>query len=154
MQGLLKFFVIRSVPPTWHVGDVHSTKRNLHELHIYYDFSSIGTGNSSTMSQYNCLTHQNSMLIQGGPKVVHFSSHHIFGTVQDKIKRISPKCSDSFWEYRLGCISYAAGKYSLQISSVLVYRKMATFDVINWSYFFAITVRNMRRVSSFFFCYY
>ena len=66
------------------------------------------------------------MLIQGGSKVVHFSSHHIFGTVQDKIKRISPKCSDSFWEYRLGCISYAAGKYSLQISSVLVYRKMAT----------------------------
>jgi len=100
---------------------------------------------------FNCLTHQNSMLIQGGPKVVHFSSHHIFGTVQDKIKRISPKCSDSFWEYRLGCISYAAGKYSLQISSVLVYRKMATFDGINWSYFFAITVRNVRRVSSFFF---
>jgi len=25
-------------------------------------------------------------------KVVHFSAHHIFGTVQDKTKRISPKC--------------------------------------------------------------
>jgi len=24
-------------------------------------------------------------------KVVHFSTHHIFGTVQDKMKRISPK---------------------------------------------------------------
>jgi len=62
-----------------------STKRNLHESHIYYDFSSIVTGNSSTMSQFNRLTHRNSMLIQGRPKVVHFSSHHIFGTVQDKI---------------------------------------------------------------------
>jgi len=26
-------------------------------------------------------------------KVAHFSTHHIFGTVQDKIKRISSKCS-------------------------------------------------------------
>jgi len=30
-------------------------------------------------------------LIQGGPKKVHFSTHHIFGTVQDKMKGISPK---------------------------------------------------------------
>jgi len=26
-------------------------------------------------------------------KVVHFPTHHIFGTVQNKLKRISPKCS-------------------------------------------------------------
>jgi len=26
-------------------------------------------------------------------KVVRFSTHHIFGTFQDKMKQISPKCS-------------------------------------------------------------
>ena len=56
IQGMLKFFVTSA--SAWHVVDVHSTKRNLHESHVYYDFSSVGTGNSSTMSQHYCLTHQ------------------------------------------------------------------------------------------------
>jgi len=35
--------------------------------------------------------------IHGGPeKVVHISTRHIFGTVRDKMKRISPKCFQSF----------------------------------------------------------
>jgi len=31
-------------------------------------------------------------------KIVHFLTHHIFGTVEDKMKQIAPKCSQSFWE--------------------------------------------------------
>jgi len=30
--------------------------------------------------------------VQGGPKSCTFSTHHIFGTVYDKMKQISPKC--------------------------------------------------------------
>jgi len=51
-------------------------------------------------------------------KVVHFSTHHIFETIRDKMKR-------------LGCNFYIAVKYSLQISSGLLYRKMATFYGFN-----------------------
>ena len=40
--------------------------------------------------------------------VVPFSTHHNFGIVQDKMKRISPKCSQGFWEQRLGCNFYVA----------------------------------------------
>ena len=29
-------------------------------------------------------------------KVVHFSTHHIFEPVQDKMKRVSPKCSKDY----------------------------------------------------------
>ena len=40
-------------------------------------------------------------------------------TVQDKIKRIALKCSQSLREQRLGCNFYVVVKYSLQISFVL-----------------------------------
>jgi len=68
-------------------------------------------------------------------KVVHFLTHDIFGTVQDKMKRISPKCF-YFWggiKTRLQFF-YEYVKCFWQISSVLLYRKMATFDGFNWSY--------------------
>jgi len=39
----------------------------------------------------------NSELYRVAQKVVHFSAHHIFGTVQDRMKRISRKCSQASW---------------------------------------------------------
>jgi len=49
-------------------------------------------------------------------KVVHCSTRHIFGTIRNKMKQISPKCSESFWEQRFGCSFYVAVNYFVQIS--------------------------------------
>ena len=57
--------------------------------------------------------------IQGGPKNETTSVRPTAATVQDTIKRILLKCSQSLREYRLGCNFYVVVKYSLQISSVL-----------------------------------
>ena len=46
-------------------------------------------------------------------KVVHFSTHHIFGIVQEKRNGFSPKCPRSFWEQKLRCSFYVNVKYSL-----------------------------------------
>jgi len=36
------------------------------------------------------------LILQGAPeKNVHSSIHHIYGTIQDKMTRFSPKCSDN-----------------------------------------------------------
>ena len=45
-----------------------------------------------------------------------------------KMKQISSKCSQSFWEWRSGCKFYVAAKYYLQISSVLLYDKNCKFQ--------------------------
>ena len=49
--------------------------------------------------------------IQGGPKSWTFSTHHIFGTIQEKMKQTSPKCFQGFWEQRLDYSFYVAVKY-------------------------------------------
>jgi len=46
-------------------------------------------------------------------KVVHFSTHHIFGIVQEKRNGFSPKCPRSFWKQKLRCSFYVNVKYSL-----------------------------------------
>jgi len=93
-------------------------------------------------------------IIQGGPQKLYIlKTHHLFEIAQEKMKRISAKCTQSFWEQRLSCSFYATVQYSLQISSVLLYRKNGNGS-FNWPYFFAITLWNMGRISSFFFCYY
>ena len=47
---------------------------------------------SLTFDPFCCKNRLPNSLLQGGPKSVHFLTHHVFGTVQDKMKRISPKC--------------------------------------------------------------
>jgi len=71
--------------------------------------------------------------VQGGPQKLYI--HHIVGTVQYNMKRISPKCSQSCWKQRLRCNFNVVVKYSLQISSVLWYREMTAVDGCNRSYF-------------------
>jgi len=58
--------------------------------------------------------------------------------------RLSPAANHSATEPPHKIPIYVALRYSLQISSVLLYGKMTTFRGINWSYFFAITLRHMR----------
>ena len=59
------------------------------ELNISADMSSRYHGNVATkLSKRRRIA-----IYRVAQKVVHFSIHHILGTVQDKIKRISPKCS-------------------------------------------------------------
>ena len=56
-------------------------------------------------------------------KVVHFSTHHIFGTVEDKMKRISPKCSQNFWEQSLSGSFMQLLNILSKLASVLLYPK-------------------------------
>jgi len=75
-------------------------------------------------------------------KVVHFQ-HHIFGTVQDKMKHISPKFSYSVLKQRLGCSFYVNVKYSLKISFTFIVPQN-TVTNSSASDFFAIARLNIR----------
>jgi len=54
---------------------------------------------------------------------LHILIHHISAVIQDKMKRISPKYSQSLRKSRLSRSFYAAAKYSLPICSILLYPK-------------------------------
>jgi len=64
-------------------------------------------------------------------KVVHFSTHHIIGTVPDKRNGFLANCFWSFWKQRLGCDFYVAVKYFCKLAEDLIYRKVTTFYGVN-----------------------
>ena len=75
-------------------------------------------------------------------KLYIFSTHHIFGTVQDKKKRISPKCSHSFSEQALGSSFMKWLNILSKLASVLLYPK-TLLPTVQLMIIFAIAVLNI-----------
>jgi len=67
-------------------------------------------------------------------KVVHFSTHHIFEPVQDKMKRVSPKCSKDYVAVYMQLLNILC-----KLVSVLLHPK-TLLPAVQLMIFFAIVI--------------